>query len=281
MRILRDKLFAFETNQVLQSLKVFILFSKRFSKFYVESHGSYLWFYLDSDHSEHPKDPDFGANLTQEDSTVLHGEDLCNGQESPERDCNQTPQPLKETKSTSTSTEDIILTGKEDKCTSTDDLEIFGLKTESAESSDTENNDDKVPECAGPEYHATSLIEASNNACARREYPAPNLTDATKVQFLQSQLLAMRTQSVQERRKFSDTRRYWTDPVIANNLGVKELKRASSSPSLLGESAISWAAVTKVDVNLLSNNIESAEGVGFRWTHYEILYLPIQTTHSA
>lgn len=187
----------------------------------------------DSDHSEHPKDPDFGANLTQEDSTVLHGEDLCNGQESPERDCNQTPQPLKETKSTSTSTEDIILTGKEDKCTSTDDLEIFGLKTESAESSDTENNDDKVPECAGPEYHATSLIEASNNACARREYPAPNLTDATKVQFLQSQLLAMRTQSVQERRKFSDTRRYWTDPVIANNLGVKELKRASSSPSLL------------------------------------------------
>ena len=170
---------------------------------------------------------------------MLHGEDLCNGQKSPERDCNQTPQPLKETKSTSTSTEDIILTGKEDKCTSTDDLEIFGLKTESAESSDTENNDDKVPECAGPEYHATSLIEASNNACARREYPAPNLTDATKVQFLQSQLLAMRTQSVQERRKFSDTRRYWTDPVIANNLGVKELKRASSSPSLLGESAIS------------------------------------------
>ena len=263
MRILRDKLFAFETNQVLQSLKVFILFSKRFSKFYVESHGSYLWFYLDSDHSEHPKDPDFGANLTQEDSIVLHGEDLCNGQESPERDCNQTPQPLKETKSTSTSTEDIILTGKEDKCTSTDDLEIFGLKTESAESSDTENNDDKVPECAGPEYHATSL------------------TDATKVQFLQSQLLAMRTQSVQERRKFSDTRRYWTDPVIANNLGVKELKRASSSPSLLGESAISWAAVTKVEINLSSNNIESAEGVGFRWTHYEILFLPIQTTHSA
>ena len=281
MRILRDKLFAFKTNQVLQSLKVFILFSKRFSKFYVESHGSYLWFYLDSDHSEHPKDPDFGANLTQEDSIVLHGEDLCNGQESPERDCNQTPQPLKETKSTSTSTEDIILTGKEDKCTSTDDLEIFGLKTESAESSDTENNDDKVPECAGPEYHATSLIEGSNNACARREYPAPNLTDATKVQFLQSQLLAMRTQSVQERRKFSDTRRYWTDPVIANNLGVKELKRASSSPSLLGESAISWAAVTKVEINLLSNNIESAEGVGFRWTHYEILLLPIQTTHSA
>ena len=152
---------------------------------------------------------------------MLHGEDLCNGQESPERDCNQTPQPLKETKSTSTSTEDIILTGKEDKCTSTDDLEIFGLKMESVESSDSENNDDKVPECAGPEYHATSL------------------TDATKVQFLQSQLLAMRTQSVQERRKFSDTRRYWTDPVIANNLGVKELKRASSSPSLLGESAIS------------------------------------------
>ena len=128
-----------------------------------------------------------------------------------------------------------MIINKEDKCTSTDDLEIFEIKTESAESSDTENNVDRVPECVGPEYNATNLTDTSNNACAGPEYPAPNLTDATKVQFLQTQLLAMQTQSVQERRKFSDTRRYWTDPMIANNLGVKELQRASSSPSLLGE----------------------------------------------
>lgn len=194
----------------------------------------YSSIYLDSDHSEHPKDPDTGIHLPQTSSRLSHTEELYNGEDAVERDCNQTPSkpPLKTTKSISTSTEDIMCTtSKEDKSTSTDDLESFDVKTESVESSDTENNDSSV----GPEYHATSLADASENICAEPEYQATNLTDATKVQFLQSQLLAIQTQSVQERRKFSETRRYWTDPMIANNMGVNELQRASSSPSLLGE----------------------------------------------
>jgi len=148
-----------------------------------------------------------------------------------ERDCNQTQSipPVKITKSISTSTDDIVL--KEDKSTSTDDLETFEDKTESVESSDTENNDKSV----GSEFYSTSLNDESDNMCAGPEYQDANMTDATKVQFLQSQLFAIQTQSVQERRKFSETRRYWTDPLIANNLVLNELQRASSSPSLLGE----------------------------------------------
>lgn len=151
-----------------------------------------------------------------------------------ERDCNQTQSvpPVKITKSISTSTEDIVcIINKEDKSTSTDDLEIFQDKTGSVESSDTENNDKSVE--FG--FHSTSHNDVSDNICAGPEYQDTNLTDATKVQFLQSQLIAIQTQSVQERRKFSETRRYWTDPIIANNLGLNELQRASSSPSLLGE----------------------------------------------
>lgn len=104
----------------------------------------------------------------------------------------------------------------EDKSTSTDDLESFDVKTESADSPAN-----------------LSDTEAEDNTCD--VFQDTNLTDATKVQFLQNQLLAIQSQSVQERRKFSENRRYWTDPMIANNLGVNELHRASSSPSLLGE----------------------------------------------
>lgn len=178
-----------------------------------------LSLYIDSDHTEHPKDPDAGIHLPQTSSRLSHREELYNGQDAVERDCNQTPStpPLKTTKSISTSTDDNMCTiNKEDKSTSTDDLESFDVKTESVESSDTENNE-------------------SDNVCAGPEFQTTNLTDATKVEFLQSQLLAIQTQSVQERRKFSETRRYWTDPMIANNMGVNELHRASSSPSLLGE----------------------------------------------
>ena len=152
-----------------------------------------------------------------------------------ERDCNQTLSipPVKITKSISTSTEDVVFAiKKEDKSTSTDDLETFEDKTESVGSSDTENNDRSVES----EFHSTSLHDESDIICAGPEYQDTNLTDASKVQFLQSQLLSIQTQSVQERRKFSETRRYWTDPMIAsNNLGLNELQRASSSPSLLGE----------------------------------------------
>ena len=115
-----------------------------------------------------------------------------------ERDCNQTQSvsPVKITKSISTSTEDVVcVINKEDKSTSTDDLEIFQDKTASVESSDTENNDKSVE--FG--FHSTSHNDVSDNICARPEYQDTNLTDATKVQFLQSQLIAIQTQSVQER----------------------------------------------------------------------------------
>ena len=157
-----------------------------------------------------------GVHLTQTRSQ-LKSEDLYHGSESPEVDCSQTSgSPLeKTTKSVSTSTEDIR-TSTEDKSTSTDDLESFDVKSESLHSSVN-----------------LSDAETEDNIC--EVFQETNLTDATKVQFLQNQLLAIQTQSVQERRKYSETRRYWTDPMLANNLGVNELHRASSSPSLLGE----------------------------------------------
>jgi len=188
----------------------------------------------DSDRSEHPKDRDLSEHLPQASSSPTPKYELYNGEEAVERDCNQTQSipPVKITKTISTSTDDIVYTIlTEDKSTSTDDLETFEDKTESVESSDTENNDKSVES----EFHSTSLNDESDNICAGPEYQDTNLTDATKVQFLQSQLFAIQTQSVQERRKFSETRRYWTDPMIANNLGLNELQRASSSPSLLGE----------------------------------------------
>jgi len=186
----------------------------------------------DSDRSEHPKDRDLSEHLPQASSSPTPKYELYNGEEAVERDCNQTQSipPVKITKTISTSTDDIVYTIlTEDKSTSTDDLETFEDKTESVESSDTENNDKSVES----EFHSTSLNDESDNICAGPEYQDTNLTDATKVQFLQSQLFAIQTQSVQERRKFSETRRYWTDPMIANNLGLNELQRASSSPSLL------------------------------------------------
>lgn len=170
----------------------------------------------DSDRSEQPKDRDVGAHLTQTRSQ-LNSEDLYHGSESPERDCSQTSgsSTEKNTKSVSTLTE-VIRTSTEDKSTSTDDLESFDVKSESLHSSVN-----------------LSDAETDDNNCD--VFQETNLTDATKVQFLQNQLIAIQTQSVQERRKYSQTRRYWTDPMIANNLGVNELHRASSSPSLLGE----------------------------------------------
>lgn len=185
----------------------------------VTDHNEFIYFkiLLDSDHSEHPRDPDIGVHSK---SPLSKGDDeYSGGNERAERDWNQTPNCLVgiSTKSVSTSTEDITRTRTKDKSTSTDDLAGFDVKEESSGSqsnlSDTETDDNN-----SEVFHDT------------------NLTDATKVQFLQNQLIAIQSQSVQERRKFSDTRRYWTDLTIADNLGVNELHRASSSPSLLGKS---------------------------------------------
>ena len=143
---------------------------------------------------------------------------MYSGSECLETDCNQTPSsPVgKTTKSISTSTEDITRTNTADKSTSTDDLESFEMKTESADSPTN-----------------LSDTETDENNC--EVFQDTNLTDATKVEFLQNQLRAIQSQSVQERRKYSETRRYWTDSVVADNFGVNQLHRASSSPSLLGE----------------------------------------------
>lgn len=194
----------------------------------------YLFIYLDSDRGEHPKDADLSDHLPQPSSSPTPKHELYNGEEAPDRDLNKTQNipPLKITRSISTSTEDIMCSIiKEDKSTSTDDLETFADKTESVESSDTEN----IDRSGESEFHPAGLDDESDNICVGLEYQDANLTDASKVQFLQNQLLAIQTQSVQDRRKFSETRRYWTDPVIANNSGLNELQRASSSPSLLGE----------------------------------------------
>ena len=194
----------------------------------------YLFFYLDSDRGELPKHPDLSDHLPQASSSPTPKHELYNGEEASDRDFNQTQNipPLKITRSISTSTEDIMcVITKEDKSTSTDDLETFEDKIESVESSDTEN----IDRTGESEFHPTSLDDESDNICAGLEYQDTNLTDASKVQFLQNQLLAIQTQSVKDRRKFSETRRYWTDPVIAINSGLNELQRASSSPSLLGE----------------------------------------------
>ena len=177
---------------------------------------NYFKILLDSDHSEHPRDPDIGVHSK---SPLSKGDDKYRDSEPTERDWNQMPNCSVgiSTKSASTSTEDITRTRTEDKSTSTDDLAGFDMKEESSGSpsnlSDTETDD---------------------NNC--KVFHDINLTDATKVQFLQNQLITIQSQSVQERRKFSDTRRYWTDLTIADNLGVNELHRASSSPSLLGKS---------------------------------------------
>ena len=61
-----------------------------------------------------------------------------------------------------------------------------------------------------------------------------NLTDSTKVRLLH-QLVDMQSQPVTERRKFSDSRRYWSDSSgLDNTLEVNQLCRTSSSPGVLG-----------------------------------------------
>ena len=158
------------------------------------------------------------TQATTKPAAQLWNEDLYNGSDTLDRDCNQTPCSLigKTTKSASTSTEDLTRTSTEDKSTSTDDLERFDVRSESVRSSTN-----------------LSDSETEDNNCD--VFEDTNLADATKVQFLQNQLNAIQGQSVLERRKISETRRYWTDPMIANNISVNELHRASSSPSLLGE----------------------------------------------
>lgn len=118
-------------------------------------------------------------------------------------------------KTASTSTEDLFPLTTADKSTSTADLDYFHERNFS--------NDSSEPDSFG--WGEVEYVE-------RQE----NLTDATKVQVLTEQLQAIQSQSLSERRKFSSTRRYWTDPVL---LGHKNndsaLQKASSSPSIMGK----------------------------------------------
>ena len=114
-------------------------------------------------------------------------------------------------------------------CTSTDDL----LPLTAEKSTSTADLDFCVE-------HDTSneSSEPDNLKWTEREYQdnQENLTDASKVQVLQQQLQALHSQSMNERRKYSTTRRYWTDPVLINNgNSTSTMHKASSSPSLLGK----------------------------------------------
>lgn len=175
-----------------------------------------LWL-VDSELKEQTKYKD--ANVTtQSTSEERMCDEVCERQE-PE--CNQTGSlpPEKNTKTVSTSTDDIATKITEDKSTSTDDLQILDAKRGSTRSSvnlsDTGEDDVKLGD----------VLQDTN------------LTGASKAKFLQNQLLSIQSQGGVERRKFSaPTRRYWTEPMLVDSFAFSTLQRASSSPSLLGES---------------------------------------------
>ena len=173
---------------------------------------------VDSDLKEQTKDKD--ANVTM--STSTNEENLCDGVcERLEAECNQTGflPPEKITKTVSTSTEDIARKITEDKSTSTDDLEILDAKSGSMHSSVN------LSDAGTDDVRLGDILQDTN------------LTGATKAKFLQNQLLSSQSQGGVEIRKFSAPTRYWAEPMLVDNFVVSTLQRASSSPSLLGESS--------------------------------------------
>lgn len=64
-----------------------------------------------------------------------------------------------------------------------------------------------------------------------------NLTDSTKVRLLHRQLETLQSQPLDDRRKYSDIRRYWSDSNGLNSMALdgNELYRTTSSPSILGK----------------------------------------------
>ena len=178
----------------------------------------FTYFFSDSDHSELTKDCELDVPLSpaanrfyRKHQNLSNSDESLNNQTYQLEKCNSphTVKPI--TRSISTSTEKITRISTEDKSTSTDNLEF---------------NEESKSFCSLP-------VAENHKYCASPT--SSNLTDTSKVQFLHDQLMTIQSQSVQERRKFSETRRYWTDLMIANNLEASELHRASSSPSLLGE----------------------------------------------
>lgn len=152
----------------------------------------------------------------------MNEENLCDGVcERLEAECNQTGSlpPEKTTKTVSTSTEDIARKITEDKSTSTDDLEILDAKS-------------------GSMHSSVNLSDAGTDDVKLGDIlQDTNLTGATKAKFLQNQLLSSQSQGGEEIRKFSAPTRYWAEPMLVDNFVASTLQRASSSPSLLGESS--------------------------------------------
>lgn len=149
-------------------------------------------------------------------------ESLCDGVcERLQAECNQTGDlpPEKTTKTVSTSTEDIARKITEDKSTSTDDLEILDAKSGSMHSSVN------LSDAGADDVKLADVLQDTN------------LTGATKAKFLENQLLSSQSQGGVEGRKFSAPTRYWTEPMLVDSFAVSTLQRASSSPSLLGESS--------------------------------------------
>lgn len=175
-----------------------------------------LWL-VDSDLKEQTKDKD--ANVTMQSTNE---ENLCDGVcERLEAECNQTGSlpPEKTTKTVSTSTEDIARKITEDKSTSTDDLEILDAKS-------------------GSMHSSVNLSDAGTDDVKLGDIlQDTNLTGATKAKVLQNQLLSSQSQGGEEIRKFSAPTRYWAEPMLVDNFVASTLQRASSSPSLLGESS--------------------------------------------
>lgn len=183
----------------------------------------------DSDHSDQPKN--LGVGVGKHTRSPLRHEDW----QEPECNGARTSPQAKIMKSASTSTEDIERKLTEDKSTSTDDLEKLDVKSASVRSS-------------------VNLSETGTDDNLCDVFHDTNLTDATKVQFLQNQLLSIQSQqNALERRKFSAPTRYWTDPMIVDRFGPTALQRASSSPSLLG----GW------DENASGNNSSLMENLSF------------------
>ena len=187
-----------------------------------ETRNTKLLFFLDSDHSDQPKN--LGVGVGKHTRSPLRHEDW----QEPECNGARTSPQAKIMKSASTSTEDIERKLTEDKSTSTDDLEKLDVKSASVRSS-------------------VNLSETGTDDNLCDVFHDTNLTDATKVQFLQNQLLSIQSQqNALERRTFSAPTRYWTDPIIVDRFGPTALQRASSSPSLLGEFLRSFSQWTRV-----------------------------------
>ncbi|EDO49694.1 predicted protein [Nematostella vectensis] len=126
------------------------------------------------------------------------------------------------TKSASTSMEDLVTRGPMmiDKATSTDQLCLGSV-------SQGTSREDELPE-EFPESDSFRWRAAS----ASSDNDFNNLTDAIKAKMLHRQLLELQTQSLSDRRKYSDVRRYWVDPTQAQ-AGDPVIHRTSSSPSIL------------------------------------------------